>query len=74
MQVSLYCTTIDAKHNDARDRHCHTSPLSLIIQHVESINDIQYCMPLPMNKGKLNKLNKELAHADPRMILHWAVR
>ena len=30
-------------------------------------------MPLPMNKGKLNKLNKEFAHMDPRMILHWAV-
>ncbi len=31
-------------------------------------------MLLPMNKGKLNKLNKEFAHMDPRMILRWAVR
>ena len=62
MQVSLYCTTIDAKHNDARNHHCHNSPLSLINQHVKSINNVLYCMLLPMNKGKLNKLNKEFAH------------
>ncbi len=31
-------------------------------------------MPLPINKGKLNKLNKEFTHTDPRMILHWAAR
>jgi hypothetical protein len=74
MQVSLYHTTIDAKHNNARNHHCHNSPLSLINQHVESIKNVLYCMPLPMNKGKLSKLNKEFAHADPRMILHWAVR
>ncbi len=74
MQVSLYCTTIDAKHDDACNCHCHNSPLSLINQHVESINNVLYCMPLPMNKGKLNKLNKESAHADPRMILRWAAR
>jgi hypothetical protein len=72
MQVSLYRTTIDAKHNNARDRHCHNSPLSLINQHVEYINNVLYCMPLPMNKGKLNELNKEFAHVDPRMILPWA--
>ncbi len=72
MRVSLYRTTIDAKHDDAPDRHCHNSPLSLINQHVKSINNVLYCMLLPMNKGKLNKLNKEFAHADPRMILHWA--
>ncbi len=53
MQVSLYCMTIDAKHNNAHDRHCHNSPLSLINQHVESINNVLYYMPLPMNKGKL---------------------
>jgi hypothetical protein len=71
MRVSLYRTTINAKHDDPRDRHCHNSPLSLINQHAESINNVLYCMLLPMNKGKLNKLNKEFAHADPRMILHW---
>jgi hypothetical protein len=62
MQVSVYCMTINAKHDDTCDRHCHNSPLSLINQHVESINNVLYCMLLPMNKGKLNKLNKEFAH------------
>ena len=74
MRVSLYRMTINAKHDDTRDRHCHNSPLSLINQHVKSINNVLYCMLLPMNKGKLNKLNKEFAHMDPRMILRWAVR
>ncbi len=31
-------------------------------------------MPLAMNKGKLNKLNKEFAHVDPRIILRWAAQ
>ncbi len=31
-------------------------------------------MPLPMNKGKLNELNKEFAHADPCMILRWVAQ
>jgi hypothetical protein len=74
MQVSLYRTTINAKHNDTCNRHCHNSPLSLINQHVESIINVLYCMLLPMNMGKLNKLNKKFAHMDPRMILRWSVR
>ncbi len=74
MQVSLYRMMINAKHDDTCNRHCHNSPLSLINQHVESINNVLYCMLLPMNKGKLNKRNKEFAHMDPHMILHWVVR
>jgi hypothetical protein len=66
--------TINAKHNNVHNPHRYNSPSSSINQHIESINDVLYCMPFPMNKGKLNKLNKEFAHADLRIFLHWAVQ
>jgi hypothetical protein len=55
MRVSSYHITINVKHNDARNRRRHNLPLSLINQHVKSISSVLYCMPLPTNKGKLNK-------------------
>ncbi len=74
MQALSYCTTINEKHDNARNHHRQDLPLSLINQHVESINDVICCMPLPRNKGKLNEPNKEFAHADLHIILCWAAQ